>query len=173
MYQLKISCFCPADLFAAEAQYHRHCHISFNTKYYNHVRAEKRTEIRTLDTEQVLKAAAHEEAFKSVADFIEDHVIVQNEVVQLSSLRLLYINELENHGYPQLDYRSEKLRSRIEDHPISRQIAFAKVNPGDKGFITFNLVYNASISVADAVAYMHTNLAPETSMRMLLSFSEM
>ena len=75
--------------------------------------------------------------------------------MQLSSLRHLYIKELEKNGYPKVDYRSEKLKSHLEDHKISRQIAFAKVKPGDKGFITFNLVYNATITTADVVAYAY------------------
>ena len=85
-------------------------------------------------------------------DFIQD--FGQNKVVQLASLRLLYIRELERNGFANLEYRSEKLKSRLENHVIHEWIAFAKVNPGDKGCITYNLVYSAGTSVADAVAYM-------------------
>ena len=90
-------------------------------------------------------------------DFIQDCVIGQNEVVLLASLRLLYIyiQELEKNGFANPECRSEKLKARLESHDIHELIAFAKVTPADKGCITYNLVYSASISVADAVAYAY------------------
>ena len=115
-------------------------------------------------TEQDQKAAAHLKAFTPMLDFIQDRVIGQNEVVQLASLCLLYIQELERNGFPNADYRSEKLKARLQKHDIHEWIAFAKVNPGDKDCIAYNLVYSASISVADAVA-MHISWGPKTSMR--------
>ena len=57
----------------------------------------------------------------------------------LASLRVLYIYELEKSGFANSEYRSEKLKARLENHDISKLIAFAKVNPGDKGCITYNL----------------------------------
>lgn len=96
----------------------------------------------------------HRQAFTAVLDFIQESVIGQKKVVLLASLRLIYIQELERNGCPNAEYRSEKLKARIENHDIHEQIAFAKVNPGDKGCITYNLVYSASISVADAVSYI-------------------
>ena len=53
------------------------------------------------------------------------------------------------------DYRSEMLKDRLQNHEIHKFIAFAKVNPGNKGCISFYLVYNASVSVADAVTYAY------------------
>ena len=44
------------------------------------------------------------------------------------------------------------MKSRLEDHDIHERIAFAKVNPGDHGCVSYVLVYNANISVAEAVA---------------------
>ena len=77
---------------------------------------------------------------------IRDQVIRQNEVLQLASLRVLYIQELERNGFRNPEYRSEKLKARLERHAIHELIAFAKDIPGDKGCITYTLV-------ADAVAY--------------------
>ena len=59
------------------------------------------------------------------------------------------------HRFPNPDYRSEKLKDRLQIHEIHSLIAFANLNPGNKGCITFNLVYNASLSVADAVTYAY------------------
>ena len=78
-----------------------------------------------------------------------------NEVVQLASLRLLYIQELERNSFPSEDDRSEKLKAGLENHDIHDLIACVKVNPGDKGCIAYNLVYSTSIPVADAVTYAY------------------
>lgn len=72
--------------------------------------------------------------------------------MQLASLRLVYTQELERNGFPNPDYRGEKLKSKLEKH---EGIAFAKVKQDDKGCITYNLVYNAILSVADAVAHAY------------------
>uniref|UniRef100_UPI00358E3B67 uncharacterized protein n=1 Tax=Myxine glutinosa TaxID=7769 RepID=UPI00358E3B67 len=139
------------DLFVREANFHNSCRKSFNLKYVNHLRDTGQTKNRTIDTEQHRKAVAYLKAFTAVLDFIEDQVIRQNKVVQLAMLHLLYIQELERNGFPNPEYRSNKLKARLENHYIHEVIAFAKVNPGDRGCITYNLVYSASISVADAV----------------------
>lgn len=144
------------DLFAREAQFHPSCRKSFNLKYANYLRDTARaTNCDKTDTDQDRKASAHLTAFTAVLDFIQDCVIGQKKVVLLASLRLLYIQELEKNGFANPEYRSEKLKARLEHHDIHELIAFAKVNPGDKGCITYNLVYSASISTADAVAYAY------------------
>ena len=75
--------------------------------------------------------------------------------MQLGTLRQQYILELERCGFPNQDYRSEKLKIRLQKHEINECIAFTKVIPGDKGCITYNLVYSTSISVAEAVTYAY------------------
>lgn len=52
-------------------------------------------------------------------------------------------------------YRSEKLKAHLENHDIHEWISFANVNPGDKGCITYNLVYSASIFTEGAVTYAY------------------
>lgn len=143
------------DLFAREAQFHQSCRKAFNLKYFNHQCHTAQATKRAVDTDQDRKAAAHLKAFNAVLDFIQDRVIGKMEIVRLASLRLLYIQELERSGFPNPEYRSEKLKARLENHDVHEWIAFAKVNPGDKGCITYNLVYSANISVADAVAYAY------------------
>lgn len=106
------------------------------------------------DTDQDRKASAHLKCAhlkcasahlkSAVLDYIQDCIIGQKKVVLLTSLRLLYIQELEKNGFANPEYRSEKLKARLENHDIHKLIAFAKVNPGDKGCITYNLVYSTS-----------------------------
>ncbi len=110
-----------------------------------------------MDTLQDCKAAAHLKAFNTVLDLILGKVIEHNEVVQLSALGVLYRQELEESGSPNPDFRSEKLKTQLENHSItcSELIAFAKINPGDNGCITYNLAYKAKTSVADAVGFAY------------------
>ncbi|KAG1674363.1 hypothetical protein GQR58_015101 [Nymphon striatum] len=68
-----------------------------------------------------------------------------------SSLRHLYVQELERCGFPNPDFRSDKLKTRLERHTINECIAITKVFSGDGGCIAYNLVYSTSISVAEAV----------------------
>lgn len=88
------------DLFAREAQFHPSCRSSFNLKYVNHLRDTARATKRDkTETDQDRKASAHLKAFTAVLDFIQDSVIEQRKVVLLSSLRLLYVQELEQNGF--------------------------------------------------------------------------
>ena len=88
-------------------------------------------------------------------DFLQDCVIGQKKVVLFSSLRLLYIQELEKNGFANPEYRGEKLKARHENHEIHERIAFVNVNSGDKGCITYNLVYSATMSIAEPVAFAY------------------
>ena len=106
------------NLLAREAQFHQSCRWSFTLKYVNYLRDTAQATIRAIDTKQDRKTAAHLKAFTAVLDFIQDRVIGQNEIVQLASLRHLYIQELERNGLPNPEYRSEKLKIRLENHDI-------------------------------------------------------
>ena len=68
------------------------------------------------------RAAAHEKALSAVVDFIKYSVVGRKTVVKLNNiatLRLMYVEGLEKSGFPSPEYRSEKLRTRTENHDIS------------------------------------------------------
>ena len=72
---------------------------------------------------------AHEKAFQLVCEHIQTHVVQRNEILRLSSLRLLYIDELKRNGYENENYRSEKLLKRLQtDTSIKDKICFTKVD---------------------------------------------
>ena len=139
------------DLFAVEDKFHPHCRRKFRTDYHNRVRTLQRAQNRE-NTDQSRKTAAHNQAFKTVVDFIHNHIIKQEEGVHMSSLGLIYINVLDENGFPNRDYRSENLMYRLQNNPdISSKILFTKVDPGDRGYVSFYPVYDARITVDDAV----------------------
>jgi len=140
------------DLFAREARFHKSCHSSFKLRHVNYLRDQAN---RSIENKQDEKLEAHQSSFNVVLDFIRERVIGQKEVVQLGTLRHLYVQELERCGFPNPDFRSDKLKTRLQRHEINECIAFTKVFPGDRGCITYNLVYSTSISVAEAVTYAY------------------
>ena len=72
---------------------------------------------RITDTERALITAAHSAAFRSVLQYIHEDIIKENKIVHLSSLRLIYIDKLEEHGYPNDQYRNVNLMNRLQSHP--------------------------------------------------------
>ena len=81
---------------------------------------------------------------------IQDKVVNQKEILQFSTLCLLYTQELDRNGFPNPDYKSEK-KNRLENHSIHEQIAHVYVR--HCGSVFCGLIHSSEISVADAVAY--------------------
>lgn len=136
------------DLFAVEAKHHLSCLRSFRTAFSNYERGIGRAERRN-DTEHARVSAAHEKAFISVLEHIQTRIVQQNEVLRLSSLRLIYVEELKQNGYDNSNYRSEKLLKRLENDTIKDYIHFTTVNHET---ISFWLVHSSSITVSNALA---------------------
>uniref|UniRef100_UPI00358F9AD5 uncharacterized protein n=1 Tax=Myxine glutinosa TaxID=7769 RepID=UPI00358F9AD5 len=141
------------DLFACEAKHHPSCFKAFRTAFYNYERAIHRAEA---PKEQACMSAAHEKAFNSVLEHIQTQVIQQNKVLQLSSLRLLYVEELKLNGYENSNYRSEKLLKRLQNDPIKEHIHFTKVDHDKCDVISFWLVHSSNITVSNALARAFT-----------------
>ena len=141
------------DLCSVEAKHHTSCHRTFKTEYHNFIRVEKRAVARSTDTERALITAAHSDASRSVLQYIQETIIKENKIVQLYSLRLIYIDTLTKHGYPNDQYCSVNLMNRLQSHPdISPRIVFCKVYSGDIGCLSFYLVYSSNRTVAEAIA---------------------
>ena len=136
------------DLFAREAKYHPSCLAAFKLEHLAHTR--KKLVSNDESAKQDKLKDAHRKAFDVILGFIYKHIVEQKEVVLLTSLHKTYVQELEIQGV-KTDYRSEKLKSRLENHKVGQHLAFAKVDPGMIGFIKYNLIYNSSISVSEAV----------------------
>jgi hypothetical protein len=77
------------DLFAVEAKHHPSCLRSFRTAFAIYERGIFRAE-GAKDTDHTRMSAAHEKALVSILEHIQTHMVRQNEVLRLSSLRLLY-----------------------------------------------------------------------------------
>ncbi|KAI4815748.1 hypothetical protein KUCAC02_005875 [Chaenocephalus aceratus] len=135
-----------------EAQYHPICRNNFNNDYQNHERGRKRGKkaADNIDSPQARKMAAHDKSYCVVKDDILRNVVEHKEVVQLRSMCNLYRKTLEGEGFPNPEYRSEKLARRLQgDKDISRELTFSKVP--HHGCLELNLIYISSITVDEAV----------------------
>ena len=143
------------DLFACEAKHHPSCFKSFRTAFANYELKIHKAK-GSKDTDYACMSAAHEKALSLVLEHIQTHVVQQNEVLQLSSLRLLYVEELKQHGYEKANYRSEKLLKRLQNDPIKDDVSFMKVNRDKGDAISFWFVYNSKTTVSNALARAYT-----------------
>lgn len=139
------------DLFAVEAKHHPSCLRSFHTAFNNYERGLQRAK-ESKDNEHSLMSAAHEKAFTLVRERIETHVVQQNEVIHLTSLRLTYVQELRRAGCENDNYRCEKLLRRLQNDPISDRIDFTKVQHSTNHRVSFWFVHSSKISVSEVLA---------------------
>jgi len=135
-------------LFAVEAKHHTSCLRSFRTAFFNYERGIDRAERRD-DTEHARLSAAHEKALLAVLENIQTRIVQQNEVMRLTSLRLIYVDELKQTGYDNSNYRTEKLLKRLENDAINDCIHFTKVD--HEPCHPFWLVHSSSITVSSAL----------------------
>ena len=97
------------DLCSVEAKHHASCH--WVSKMNTTTSFAHRWEWKPAHTEQTHITAAHNEACDSALQLVLDLIIQQKKVIKLSSLRLIYIDKLDECGYPNDGYRSENLMS--------------------------------------------------------------
>ena len=90
-------------------------------------------------------SVAHHKAFTSVLDHVKVHVVQQNKVLQLSSLRKLYVEEHSRNAYERSDYRSEKILKHLQEDPINDLVSFTKIYSDNGDAISFWLVYSSNI----------------------------
>lgn len=134
------------DLFACEAKYHPKCRRQYiaDPKSW-------RSGNPGASTEQSELEVAHDYSFRHVARYIDETLLHSREVVTLSSLRLMYIAKLDETRFANANFRSDRLKRKLEKHPIlGPKLVFTKVQPQNSSW-PFYLVYSFSISVDEAV----------------------
>ena len=93
----------------------------------------------------------HAAAYSEIKSIIQKQIITDHKVLPLSVLREKYINELLEQNQPNNDFRSEKLKKKLEKDPnISELIAFSKIEW--KGCVSFWLIFSSKIPIVEAVA---------------------
>ena len=103
------------------------------------------------DTANARMLAAHEKAFACVLEQVTTHVRNQKGIGRRSSWCLVYIQELTQNTYDNLNYRSEKRLKLLQNDSTMDLISFTKV-AREAGAISFWLVYSSNITVCEALA---------------------
>ncbi|XP_069136919.1 uncharacterized protein [Argopecten irradians] len=135
------------DLFAKEARYHDACRNALNLEYYHHTRVE------IVDAEYIKNRNAHRNAYGVIKEYVQKEIINDCQVLKLSSLRYMYVLEMQNQSEPSPGYRAEKLMNKLQkDETLGNFLAFSKVTLKSRGSFSFFLVYNTSITLQDAMA---------------------
>jgi len=137
------------DLFAKAAKYHKTCFKDFRLKYLNFLKAEDKVAGRPSGAQSDM-GSAHEVAFSVIINELSKSVIQEKHLITLSDLRIAYVTELKNHDCSNADYHGKKLKSKLENCSLHRFLGFSQIEKC--GCIVDYIIYNAKLSVSDAVA---------------------
>ena len=132
------------DLFACEAKFHRSC----RSKYTQNPQ-KWRSENEGNRTAQQELEKVHHDAFTLVRDMVDREILKGQAILKLTDLCEHYINHLKDTDYHNLDYRSSKLKLKLEKH-YGVQIAFCSL-----GKYKTHLVYNRNIDVNTAIQHAY------------------
>jgi hypothetical protein len=146
------------DLFSCEAKYHPKCrkHYTMDPQYW------RSRDAQNVATQSPLEAA-HDMAFRHIAEYVDQTVVIGGKVEQLSSLRLMYIAKLDETQFANANYRADKLKNRMIKHPVlGPKLDFIKVKPENS--TPFYLIFSVRISVGEAVAQAY-QLASKDSIK--------
>ena len=133
------------DLFAVEAKYHRSCRCA-----YLQDSAKWRSNDDDQKQKQLNMEEAHHAAFSIVSKAIEDSVIRDSNVATMNELRLMYVTKLRDTDFPNENFRSEKLKGKLQKKYKDR-IAFCNL-----GAFKSSIIYNRSTDIETAIKRAYT-----------------
>ena len=114
------------DLFAAESHFHPSCYHKSHSKYQSFIGYHQSKNAEATESQEVM-LKAHAAAYSEIKSIIQKQIITDYKVKPLSVLREKYINELLEQNQPNNDFRSEKLKRRLENDPDkSELLGFSK-----------------------------------------------
>ncbi|KAL4233686.1 hypothetical protein ACF0H5_008367 [Mactra antiquata] len=130
------------DLFAAEAHFHPSCRKRYVTDPLQNAETKSRLYQDKLEE-------AHECAFAKVCEKVTNKIIIAKKVLKLTDLLNVYIKVLDDTEFANALYRSEKLKSKLENR-FKGDLGFCK--PDSYGKFVSQLVYNANMQLDSAIA---------------------
>ena len=147
MGKMKLYCkVAGQDLHARKCNSHASCRNMFHIEYSKiYSTTEEKGEVKDYDP----FASAHSPALQKTVDDIKKKV-VKDEIIKMGEFLSIYLQTLEKEGLANDKYRSENLKTKPQKHEILTKFRFAKVIPGDRGCIPYNLVFSADVAVKDA-----------------------
>ena len=133
------------DLFSYEARYHSSCRKKYTTEP-----RWRSTDQGSIARQEALEKS-HNQALTHVIDFLNEAVLGRQEIMLLSQLRTMYVKELTNTDFPNEDYRADKLKRKLQNHPeMGPKLGFTLVK-SKTGPFSAQAVFDNSISVSRAI----------------------
>ena len=72
-----------------------------------------------IQEQHLSKEMAHQKAFTAVVDETKSTVVNNNFILKFTSLLAIYTEKIRRCGFPNDNYRSDKLSSKLKRHKIS------------------------------------------------------
>ena len=92
---------------------------------------------------------AHECFFQRASEVISKEVLNDQKVLKLTDLVQLYISALERTDFPNVNYRREKLKARLEKR-YGKQITFCKFNTKCRLLLVYSAILKLKTAVQNA-----------------------
>jgi len=135
------------DLFACEAKYHRSCRKSYHTQDPKSWRSDSDEQRKT----QRALEDAHSFAFGKVCELIDKELLINKRMIQLRDLRRLYIAHLEETDFPNPEYRSSKLKDKLQNHlKYSSTLSYCQMKEAGPQYHGY-IVYSSGMSIDEAI----------------------
>ena len=133
------------DLFAVEAHYHDSCKKRYVQRLYNIAHSTPEAQQKNEDNVEI-----HKKAFEAVVNHIEEHVILNYRLVELTELNKIFIQTTTGTEFHNPNHKTEDLLKRImSDSYLPTKISYTLVT--GKG-VPFNIIYNIKISIGQAIS---------------------
>ena len=133
------------DLFACEAKYHKNCRMQYMQKAEKWQSTNQEAKIYQINLE-----AAHKNShLKLYVRLLQKDVFQNVKILKLSDLRKIYIDILEDGEHRNPDYRSRKLKHKLESHePFKDKLSFC-----DMGKFQSYILFSSDIDTHTAVKH--------------------
>ena len=94
------------DSIAKEVRYHRDCYQKYTLKSSLDALSVKRKEAKS----------AYDVAFEYTSEIVQDKIITALDVIKMSELRDIYVNQLQASGVTDPSFKTQCLKQRLQRH---------------------------------------------------------
>ena len=137
-------------LYSAGAQYHPSCRKAYTRK----VGIGRSGNADKCQNQSDLEET-HKKVFEKVCAVIQEHVVVNKEIVKLADMRKYYTELLNDTIYPNPYYRANKLKSKLMKHEIGSKLSFTNFERDDNNNkYSPVLLFSNSVEKAEAINLM-------------------
>ena len=94
------------DPIAKEVRYHRYCYQRYTLK----------RNLKALSLKRKETKSAYDVAFEYISEIVQDKIISELDVIKMSELRDIYVNQLQASGVTDPSFKTQRLKQRLQRH---------------------------------------------------------